>query len=113
MIDSKTKKRRLIRGFHSAYRRMKWDEPSKALTKNISFEASDNKVHPEQNRVLSIYEALVIQSITDYDYQWTVKGKEVPRGHISQSIGESVPPKLIDHVARLIINISKSELPPT
>jgi len=107
IIDSKTKERRLIRGFHSAYRRMKWDEPSRTLTKNLFFEASDNKIHPEQNRVLSIYEALVIQTIDDYDYCWTVKGNQVSRGQISKVIGESVPPKLIDFIAKKIIDINE------
>jgi DNA (cytosine-5)-methyltransferase 1 len=107
MVDSKTKQRRLIRGFHSAYRRMKWDEPSRTLTKNLFFEASDNKIHPSQNRVLSLYEALVIQTINDYDYRWTVNGVQVPRSQIADVIGESVPPKLIDFIAKKIINISK------
>ena len=71
-VDPRTKERRLISGFHSAYRRMKWDEPSRTLTQNLFYEASDNKIHPDQNRVLSAYEALVIQTIADYKYKWTI-----------------------------------------
>ncbi len=109
VVDPITKKPRLIRGFHSAYRRMKWDEPSRTLTKNVFFEASDNKIHPEQNRVLSIYEALVIQTITNYDYTWKINGKYVSKSQMSQVIGESVPPKLIDFIIKKIIKESKKQ----
>ena len=112
IIDPKTKERRLISGFHSAYRRMKWDEPSRTLTQNLFFEASDNKIHPDQNRVLSVYEALVIQTIADYDYHWAVNGRPVPTSLIAQVIGESVPPKLIDFIAKKIINITEGRLGP-
>jgi len=111
-VDPKTKERRLIRGFHSAYRRMKWDEPSRALTQNLFYEASDNKVHPSQNRVLSAYEALAIQTIADYDYTWTLGGRPVPLPFLAEVIGESVPPKLIDFVAKKIVNLALGRLRP-
>jgi len=110
ILDPKTKKRRLISGFHSAYRRMKWDEPSRALTKNLFFEASDNKVHPDQNRVLSLYEALRIQSISEYDYKWTSNGKQVSPNFIAHMIGESVPPKLVDLITKKMVRISAANL---
>ncbi len=106
MTDPQSGERRLISGFHSAYRRMPWDEPSRTLTRNFPFEASDNKIHPEQNRVLSVYEALVIQSITDYEYRWEIGGKPVTRSLIAQAIGESVPPKLIDFIVSKMLRIS-------
>ncbi|WP_374718215.1 DNA cytosine methyltransferase [Neobacillus sp.] len=109
IIDKKTGKRRLIRGFHSAYRRMNWDEPASTLTKNFQFEASDNKIHPEQNRVLSIYEALIIQTINDYEYCFEINGKLITRSLFAQIIGESVPPKLIDMICRKIIDISSGQ----
>lgn len=112
MIDPKTKERRLISGFHSAYRRMKWDEPSRTLTQNLFYEASDNKIHPDQNRVLSVYEAIVIQTIADYDYHWAINGKPVPTTLIAEVIGESVPPKLIDFIAKKLININEGRLGP-
>ena len=105
MIDKKTGKRRLLKGFHSAYRRMKWDEPATTLTQNFIYEASDNKIHPEQNRVLSIYEALVIQTISDYEYAFEIGGKMISNAMFAQIIGESVPPKLIDIVVDKMIHI--------
>ena len=110
LLDKKTGERRLIRGFHSSYRRMEWDKPSRALTSNFPFEASDNKIHPSQNRVLSTYEALLIQTIADYPYLWEVGGREASRTLVAHVIGESVPPKLIDFIASKIIRISAGSI---
>ena len=106
MIDPITGNRRLIRGFHSAYRRMEKSKPARTLTRNFPFEASDNKIHPEQHRVLSVYEALVIQTITDYEFKWEFEGRPSPRSLIAQAIGESVPPRLVDFIVSKIKNIS-------
>ena len=106
MIDKQTGERRLLKGFHSAYRRMEWDRPAHALTQNYQFEASDNKIHPDQNRVLSIYEALVLQTIADYEYNFELKGELIPRSLFAEIIGESVPPKLIEFICDKIITIS-------
>jgi len=106
MIDKKTGRRRLIRGFHSAYRRMVWDKPANTLTQNFQFEASDNKIHPDQNRVLSIYEALRIQTISDYKYEFVLNGKTISRSMFAEIIGESAPPKLIDIICSEILKIT-------
>lgn len=105
IIDKKTGVRRLLKGFHSAYRRMKWDEPATAITQNFIYEASDNKVHPSQTRVLSIYEALVIQTVSDYYYDFTLDGKMITNGMFAQILGESVPPRLIHIIVEKMINI--------
>lgn len=106
MIDKKTGKRRLLKGFHSAYRRMKWDEPATALTQNFIYEASDNKIHPEQNRVLSIYEAMVVQTISDYDYEFELGGNMISNAMFAQIIGESVPPRLMDIAVNKMVHIA-------
>lgn len=105
VVDKKTGKRRLLKGFHSAYRRMKWDEPATAITQNFIYEASDNKVHPEQTRVLSIYEAMVIQTVSDYKYDFEINGKLISNGMFAQILGESVPPRLIDIIIEKMTNI--------
>jgi DNA (cytosine-5)-methyltransferase 1 len=102
-----TGERRLIRGFHSAYRRMEWDKPARALTSNFPFEASDNKVHPEQNRVLSIYEATVIQTIDRYAYSWVANNVPATKTLIAHAIGESVPPALIERIVQTMISVSR------
>ena len=112
VIDKTTNELRLIKGFQTSYKRMHYDKPGPTLTQNYQFEASDNKIHPKQNRVLSIYEALIIQSIIDYPYQFKFKGQKesIPRSIINQIIGESVPPKLIDIVVKRIVDISDNKI---
>ncbi len=97
---------RLLKGFHSAYRRMKWDEPARTITQNFLYEASDNKIHPEQNRVLSILEATVLQTIDRYPYKFEVNGKTLSSARIAEVIGESVPPYLIEKICRMMREVS-------
>lgn len=110
MLDKATSKRRLIKGFHSAYRRMVWDEPARALTKNYIYEASDNKVHPSQNRVLSMLEALILQTIDRYEYSFMLNSEPVSTTLFAEIIGESVPPALIDMLCAKFTRLSSGDL---
>lgn len=109
MIDKKTGQRRRIKGFDSAYRRMSWDTPAPTLTQNFQAEASDKKIHPSQNRTLSIYEGLRLQTITDYDYKFSIKGKKITANSCCKVIGESVPPRLIELICNNILSIERSD----
>lgn len=106
VIDKKTGIRRLIKGYDTAYRRMEWDKPAPTLTQNFLFEASDKKVHPSQTRVLSIYEALVLQTIAEYDFRMMSDGKYISKNLCAEVIGESVPPRLIEIICKQIKKIS-------
>lgn len=105
--DKKTGEKRLMKGFVSAYKRMKWDEPASTLTQNFQYACSDNKLHPSQSRVLSLYEGLVLQTIANYDYSFYINGKLCSDGLIRDTIGESVPPLIIDLICQYIIQLSK------
>lgn len=107
VLDRNTNKRRLIKGYDTAYRRMEWDKPAPTLTQNFIFEASDKKVHPEQTRVLSIYEGMILQTISDYEYSMSIDGKYISKNLCAKIIGESVPPKLIQIICEEILAISK------
>lgn len=100
---------RLLRGFHSAYRRMLWDEPARTLTQNFIYEASDNKLHPTQNRVLSVYEAMVLQTISKYAYTFRIDGKDISAARIAEVIGESVPPYVIHKICNMMVAASQGE----
>lgn len=106
VVDKKTGKRRLIKGYDTAYRRMDWNSPAPTLTQNFIFEASDKKVHPDQTRVLSIYEALILQTIADYSYHLSIGGMPITKNMCAEIIGESVPPRLIEIICNHIKNIS-------
>ena len=84
---------------------MEWDKPAPTLTQKIHTIASDKKVHPSQNRTLSLYEAMILQTIADYPYKFSIGGKEASRNTICQIIGESVPPKLIEMICRNILSL--------
>lgn len=102
--DKTTGERRFMKAFTSAYKRMYWDEPASTLTQNFQYACSDNKLHPTQNRVLSLYEGLIIQTILPYNYSFEIDGKYVSDGLIRDTIGESVPPLLIDKIAKFLIS---------
>ena len=106
-VDKKTGEKKIMKAFVSAYKRMSWDVPASTLTQNFQYACSDNKLHPTQDRVLSLYEGLVIQTIASYPYSFEIDGKLVSDGLIRDTIGESVPPLLIDKIAKHIIEISK------
>ena len=107
--DSKSKVKRLMKGYTSAYKRMSWNAPASTLTQNFQFACSDNKVHPSQSRVLTLYEGLIIQTIANYNYSFTIDNKIVSDSLIRETIGESVPPKMIDLICKHIIQISEQE----
>ena len=97
--------KRLMKAFTSSYRRMRWDAPAPTLTRNLSYPSSDSNIHPDQNRVLSLFEALEIHTVNDYEYFWQKKdGQPVSDSLMRDSIGESVPPrgleKIIHHLLR-------------
>lgn len=97
---------RLMNGFTSAYKRIRWDAPANALTTNLSYACSDSKLHPEQNRVLSLYEAFIIHTIAEYQYDWLrADGKPLSDKSIREIIGESIPPKGLEPIVRLLCNL--------
>jgi DNA (cytosine-5)-methyltransferase 1 len=97
---------RLMKGYTSAYKRMAWDLPASALTTNFAYACSDNKVHPSQNRVLSIYEALLLHTVADYEYEFKRRdGKPVRAGLIYHIIGESIPPRGLEIVFGHLIGL--------
>lgn len=106
--DKKTGELRFMKAFTSAYKRMFWDEPASTLTQNFQYACSDNKIHPSQDRVLSLYEALIIQTILPYNYSFEINGKYVNDGLIRDTIGESVPPLLIDKIAKYLLTFNRN-----
>jgi len=110
-VRDKNGELRIMSGFTSAYKRMSPFLPSPTLTRNFSYACSDSKIHPYQNRVLSIAEALKIHTLSDYSYKWlqtTKDGEKVVNdGLIRLVIGESIPPKFMHLLGNHLIKSSK------
>lgn len=97
--------KRIMSGFTSAYKRMDWDKPASTLTKNFSYACSDHKLHPEQNRVLSLYEAFILHTINDFDYHWkNLDGSNPSDKTIREIIGESIPPRGLSKIYTYLTN---------
>jgi DNA (cytosine-5)-methyltransferase 1 len=101
--------RQLIKGFVSAYKRMYWDKPASTITTRSAYACSDHKVHPEENRVLSILEIAVLQGIDVDRVQWcNPSGKQFNDTLLRELIGECVPPLFADQVGKHIDSIERS-----
>ncbi len=95
---------RLMSGFTSAYKRMRGDLPASALTRNLSYACSDQKLHPEEHRVLSLHEAFILHTVSDYTFEWRrADGKRVSDKTIREIIGESIPPKGLEVIFRHLL----------
>ena len=80
----------LIRGFNSSYRRMSSARPAYTITTNSSHIGSDFKVHPWENRVLSILECADLQTVPRY-YDWTRAWQKRTLYLVRNLIGEALP----------------------
>ena len=80
----------LINGFHSSYRRMRPERPAYTITTNSSHIGSDFKIHPWENRVLSILECADLQTLPRF-YDWTHAKDNRTLYLIRNLIGEAFP----------------------
>ena len=108
---TKDGEKRIMKGYTSAYKRMSWDLPSSTLTTNLSYPSSDHKLHPEQNRVLSLHEAFILHTLDKFDYEWVlVDDGQVPDTVITEVIGESIPPMGIYVVLEHLLKALSGEI---
>lgn len=102
---------RLIKGFDSSYRRMYPDRPATTITTSSSHIGSDNKIHPWENRVLSIRECADLQTVPRfYDWSWGLNNDHVYV--IRQVIGEALPPWFTYQHGLVLKDLIKGEVDP-
>jgi len=120
-----SKQRRLISGFKTSYRRLKWDRPASTITMNSGTISSDMKGHPEEHRVLSVKEILILSSMHSkigenafpwekYEFKSTSKSgdsNDVSMGVIREVIGESIPPLAAHKIVSRLIELDIRTLP--
>lgn len=88
-------------GKHSAgvYGRMEWDRPAPTMTTLCNGYGNGRFGHPKQHRGISLREAAIFQSFPD-DYRFVRDGSPVVIKTLARLIGNAVPPKLGEAVAR-------------
>lgn len=85
-------------GHYDVYGRMRWEEPAPTLTGGCTNLSKGRFGHPEQNRAISLREAVRLQSFPDnYVFEGNI-------GEVSEQIGNSVPPLLAEKIGEAIIN---------
>jgi DNA (cytosine-5)-methyltransferase 1 len=84
-------------GHTDVYGRMRWDKPAPALTGRCHSISNGRYGHPSQNRAISLREAASLQTFPD-DYVFFGSNK-----HIALQIGNAVPVKLGEQIARHIL----------
>lgn len=82
---------RAIKGFKTSYKRMLPNEISSTITTNTNSFSSDMKIHPYENRVLSVRETALIQTIP-YSFYWPEEQFFKTKHLIREMIGEAIPP---------------------
>lgn len=104
-IDKKTGEKRLISCFGNAYKRMWWDKPAPTITMNSGTISSQTNVHPQDTRVLSIREIMLLQTIPNtYTFPQGTSEKKM-----RDVIGEAVPPLMFKILAKHLLSINKDK----
>ena len=100
----------LIKGFKSSYRRMSPNRPSYTITTNSSHVGSDFKIHPWENRVLSILECADLQTVPRF-YNWRQATEARTLYLIRNLIGEAFPPYFTYLHGQLLAKLLSSREP--
>lgn len=85
----------------SVYGRMEWNKPAPTMTTHCVGIGNGRFGHPEQDRAISLREAALFQTFP-IDYQFVEKGKSFIVRRLSTHIGNAVPPRLGEVVAKSI-----------
>lgn len=90
-------------GKHSSgvYGRMEWDKPAPTMTTLCNGYGNGRFGHPEQHRGISLREAAIFQSFPE-TYCFTRENDKVVIKTVARLIGNAVPPKLGEAVARAL-----------
>lgn len=90
-------------GKHSSgvYGRMEWDKPAPTMTTLCNGYGNGRFGHPEQHRGITLREAAIFQSFPE-SYKFTREGDAVVIKTVARLIGNAVPPKLGEAVARAL-----------
>lgn len=89
--------------FYDTYGRMWWDKPAPTITTKFFSISNGRFAHPEENRAISLREGATLQS---FPKKYRFSGSSADS--IAKMIGNAVPPKFAEILARHITKIAKS-----
>jgi DNA (cytosine-5)-methyltransferase 1 len=96
-------KRKSGKTYGSVYGRMKWDEPSPTMTTHCTGLGNGRFGHPEQDRAITLREASLFQTFPE-NYEFYESLDKYNSSIICKQIGNAVPPKLGQVIAKSIKN---------
>lgn len=91
-------------GFRDVYGRMAWDKPSPTITGGCNNPSKGRFLHPEENRVITLREAALLQTFPK-DYQFSFNSG---KAGVAMMIGNALPPAFIEFHARNILSHLKT-----
>jgi DNA (cytosine-5)-methyltransferase 1 len=85
-------------GFFDVYGRMRWDEPAPTITGGCINPSKGRFLHPEQNRAITLREAMLLQAFPA-DYKLPLdRGKY----RAAELVGNALPPRFVEcHATKL------------
>ena len=86
-------------GFRDVYGRMSWDKPSPTITGGCNNPSKGRFIHPEENRVITLREAALLQTFPA-EYRFSFKSGKTG---VAMMIGNALPPTFIEFHAKKII----------
>jgi len=86
-------------GFRDVYGRMAWDKPSPTITGGCNNPSKGRFLHPEEDRVITLREAALLQTFPA-NYKFSLKSGKTG---VAMMIGNALPPAFIQFHARTIL----------
>lgn len=90
--------KRYPQGFKDVYGRLAWDDVSSTMTGGCNNPSKGRFLHPQENRVISLREAALLQTFPK-DYYFPV---DQSRDKVALMIGNALPPEFIKRHAAMI-----------
>jgi DNA (cytosine-5)-methyltransferase 1 len=88
--------------YPSVYGRMKWDEPAPTMTTQCFGYGNGRFGHPEQDRAITLREAAMLQTFPR-GYMFAAPGERVSFSHMGRLIGNAVPVRLGELIAKTFL----------
>jgi DNA (cytosine-5)-methyltransferase 1 len=108
-LRAKCHRRQTGETYPSVYGRMEWDQPSPTITTQCFGYGNGRFGHPAQHRAITLREAAMLQTFPSC-YQFVPPGEAVKFSLMGRLIGNAVPVRLGEVIARTFVNHARHHL---